>query len=134
MNVVLDTRVLGAGVLSPHGPSAAVLRSLLTERVQLCFDERVLAEYREVLTDRSFAIDSFLLEELLAFLEAAGVPTLAPPAAPDLPDPSDQALLEVAKASAADFLIAADVERFPAEASAGLRIITSRDFIEVLVA
>ena len=49
MRIVLDTNVLVSGFLSPHGPPGAILRSILTGSITLCFDERILAEYRDVL-------------------------------------------------------------------------------------
>lgn len=78
MKIVLDTNVLVSGILSPNGPPAAVLRTLLTERVSLCFDERIVSEYRDVLTRTKLSFDPGLVEVLISFLEAAGSPILAP--------------------------------------------------------
>ena len=55
MRIVLDTNVLVSGFLSPHGPPGAILRSILAASITLCLDERILTEYRDVLTRGRFA-------------------------------------------------------------------------------
>ena len=134
MKIVLDTNVLVSATLSPNGPPAAVLRTLLTERVSLCFDERIVSEYRDVLTRTKFSFDRELVEELIGFLEAAGSPTLAPPLAVTLPDPWDQMFIEVAVGSQADFLVTGNLKHFPEEAREGVRVASPREFLEALLA
>ena len=133
MKIVLDTNVLVSAVLTPHGPPAAVLRTLLTERVGLCFDERIVSEYRDVLTRAKFSFDRALIDELIGFLESAGSPTLAAPIAIDLPDPWDQMFIEVAVAASADFLVTGNLKHFPVEARAGIRVVSPREFLDVLL-
>lgn len=124
MKIVLDTNVLVSGILSPHGPPAAVL----TERVTLCFDERILSEYRNVLTREKFSFDKEIVEELIAFLEAAGSPILAGPLPSDLPDADDQMFIEVAVAGHADFLVTGNLKYFPDRAREGIAVISPRKF------
>lgn len=133
MKIVLDTNVLVSGILSPNGPPAAVLRALLTERVILCFDERIVSEYRDVLTGSKFSFDRDLIEELIGFLEASGSPTLATPLAVTLPDPWDQMFIEVAISSNADFLVTGNLKHFPEPARAGVSVVSSRAFLELLL-
>ncbi|MCZ6658625.1 MAG: putative toxin-antitoxin system toxin component, PIN family [Gammaproteobacteria bacterium] len=133
MNIVLDTKVLVSGILSPHGPPAAVLRALLSERASLCFDERILSEYRDVLSRGKFAFDRQLVEELLVFLEAAGLPILAPPLDLTLPDPADQMFIEVAVFGSADFLVTGNLKHFPKTARQGVTVVSPRECIEALL-
>ncbi len=133
MKIVLDTNVLVSGILSPNGPHAAVLRAILTERVKLCFDERIVSEYRDVLTRTKFSFDGELVEELMGFLEAAGSPTLAAPLPVTLPDPWDQMFIEVAVSSHADFLVTGNLEHFAKMARAGVRIVSPREFLDALL-
>jgi putative PIN family toxin of toxin-antitoxin system len=133
LRIVLDTNVLVSGILSPHGPPAAVLRALLTERVTLCFDERILAEYRDVLTRGKFSFDRELIEELIAFLEAAGSPTLAAPLPTALPDSEDQMFIEVAVASQAEFLVTENLKHFPVKAAEGVSVISPRAFLDAML-
>ena len=130
---MLDTNVLVSGILSPNGAPAAVLRALLTERVTLCFDERIVSEYREVLTRSKFSFDRELVEELVGFLEAAGLPSLAAPLAVTLPDPWDQMFIEVAVAGEADFLVTGNLKHFPEQARGGVRVVSPREFLDALL-
>jgi putative PIN family toxin of toxin-antitoxin system len=134
LKIVLDTNVLVSGILSPNGSPAAVLRALLTERVRLCFDERIVSEYRDVLTRTKFSFDRELVDELISFLESAGSPTLAAPLAVTLPDPWDQMFIEVAVSSQADFLVTGNLKHFPDETRAGVKVVSPRAFLDALLA
>jgi len=133
LKIVLDTNVLVSGILSPHGPPAAVVRALLTERVTLCFDERILAEYRDVLTRSKFSFDRDLVDELIDFLAAAGSPTLAAPLSVALPDQADGMFIEVAVASQADFLVTGNLKHFPNKAVESVKVIAPRAFLEAML-
>ncbi len=99
----------------------------------LCFDERILSEYRDVLARGKFSFDRELVEELITFLEAAGSPTLAAPLAPALPDPGDQMFIEVAVASQADFLVTGNLKHFPDKATEGVSVISPRAFLDAML-
>jgi putative PIN family toxin of toxin-antitoxin system len=49
MKVVLDTNVVVSGLLQPKGNPAQVLALALAGAVQVCYGQRLLAEYAEVL-------------------------------------------------------------------------------------
>ncbi len=122
-----------SGILSPRGSPAAVLRALLTERVRLCFDERILSEYRDVLHRGKFAFDRELVAEVLSFLEAAGIRTLAQPLNVALPDPEDPMFIEVAVFGDADFLVTGNLKHFPSSARHGIAVVSPRRFLEAVL-
>jgi predicted nucleic acid-binding protein len=80
----------------------------------LCFDERRLSEYRDVLTRGKFGFEPALIDELLDFIEATGVPGLAEPLDLHLPDPTDGMFIEVCLAAGANYLITGNARHFPA--------------------
>lgn len=133
MKVVLDTNVLVSGLLSPQGAPATVLRCVVAGAASVCFDERILSEYRSVLARSKFGFDAEQVAVLLEFLQATGQPVLAPPLALSLPDPSDEAFVEVAVASAADFLVTGNLKHFPADCLRGVRVVAPRALRDVLV-
>ena len=100
--------------------------------VSICFDERILSEYRIVLARSKFDFDAARVAVLLEFLEAIGEPVLPPPLNLSLRDPSDEAFVEVAVASAADFLVTGNLKHFPAERLRGVRAISPRALCDVL--
>ena len=95
MRIVLDTNVLVSGFLSPYGPRGAILRTVLAGSITLCFDERILAEYREVLTGGRLALDGERVDAVLEFIEANGEPVLAEALGAALPDAADTMFVEV---------------------------------------
>jgi putative PIN family toxin of toxin-antitoxin system len=129
----LDANVLVSGIVSPNGPPAAILRAVLTERVVVCFDERILAEYRDVLTRGRFGFDSELVSDLLDFLETAGESTLAAPLKLQLPDQADVMFIEVAVAAAVDSLVTGNTSHFPAKQRHRAEVVTPRDFLDRLL-
>ena len=132
MKIVLDTNVLVSGILSPQGAPATVLRSIASGSAAICFDERILSEYRRVLARRKFSFDPQQVAMLLELLEATGQRVLAPPLDLSLPDPSDEPFVEVAIAAAADFLVTGNMKHFPAASLRGVRAITPRAFCDVV--
>ena len=132
MKIVLDTNVLVSGLLSPQGAPATVLRFVVAGSAAICFDERILSEYRRILARRKFGFDADRVAVLLEFLEATGQSVLASPLALSLPDPSDEAFVEVAVGAAADFLVTGNLKHFPVASVRGARVIAPRPFCDML--
>jgi len=130
MNVVLDTNVLVAGLLTPHGPSGRVIDLLLNGDLTPCFDDRIIAEYREVLARAKFGFDLTQIEAVLDYIEDEGLHVVAAPLDVSLPDPDDNAFLEVAVAVGAGWLITGNARHFPAKSRHSVRVAGSREFIE----
>jgi putative PIN family toxin of toxin-antitoxin system len=130
LRIVVDTNVLVSGILSPHGPPATVLRLLLNEHVSLCFDERIMSEYRDVLTRGKFGFDSDLVEDVLSFLEVTGVPVVANPLSINLPDPADLMLLEVSHSGSAEFLVTGNLGHFPKSSRGDIVVLSPRNFVD----
>jgi putative PIN family toxin of toxin-antitoxin system len=57
MNIVLDTNVLVAGLLSPFGPCAEIVRMISSGKLTLSFDARILSEYNQVLRRPKFKFE-----------------------------------------------------------------------------
>lgn len=113
MIVVLDTNVLVSGLLKPLGPSAAVLRLVLTGMVQVAHDYRILSEYREVLARPVFGFAPAAVEAFLIQIEEDGVSVTPAPVSIQWPDPTDAPFWETALAARAGFLITGNQRHFP---------------------
>ena len=129
MRIVLDTNVLVSGFLSPHGPPGAILRSVLAGSIAVCFDERILAEYRDVLSRGSLAFDVDRVDEVLALIEAHGEFVLAEPLGVELPDTEDAMFVEVAATAGAEVLVTGNRKHFPDEALRDLRVSLPGPFV-----
>jgi putative PIN family toxin of toxin-antitoxin system len=95
MRVVVDTNVLVSALLSPHHAPARVLDMILAGELEPVFDDRILAEYREVLMRPKFSFEERSAEDVLAYFERAGMAVVAPPLNVNLPNLDDLMFLAV---------------------------------------
>ncbi len=112
MRVVLDTNVLVSGLLNPHGSPGRVLDLAVAGALVLLYDDRILAEYREVLSRARFGFSAVDVSTLLAVFEWSGEAVVAGPLEVELPDPDDLPFLEVAAAGEADALVTGNPRHF----------------------
>jgi len=129
MKIVLDTNVLVAGLLSPFGPCAQIVRMVSSGELTLCFDSRILSEYDEVLRRPKlrFRIDKVVA--LLDHVEHRGTVVASSPLPDPLPDPGDQPFLEVALAGDAACLVTGNHAHLPAKRCQGMKVLSPTAFL-----
>lgn len=128
---MLDTNVLVAGLLNPHGPPGRIVDLWLAGELDLVVDDRILAEYREVLARPKFGFEPRDVAALMALIAAGAEPVAAEPLAVSLPDLDDLPFLEVAVAADGATLVTGNLRHFPAEArSASVRVEDPAGFVE----
>jgi putative PIN family toxin of toxin-antitoxin system len=130
VRIVLDTNVLVSGLLSSKGAPARVLTLALAGELTLLFDERVLEEYREVLSRPHFQIAKAEADEVLRQVETDGERVVAAAIDATLPDPDDLPFIEVAIAGRADALITGNTRHFPARL--GVVVLSPRALLDRL--
>lgn len=129
MRIVLDTNVLVAGLLSPFGPCAEIVRMVSSGDLTLCFDSRVLSEYSEVLCRPKFRFEMGKVFVLLDHIERHGRIVASSPLSTLLPDSGDQPFLEVAVAGRAECLVTGNHAHFPKRACQGVQILSPGGFL-----
>lgn len=129
MRIVLDTNVLVSGLLNPRGAPGRVVDLILAGHVSALVDDRVLAEYHDVLRRGRFGFDAKDVDALLAFIDSAAIHVHATPLAERLPDEDDEPFLEVAIAGRADALVTGNVRHFPTRLTQGARIVSPSAFV-----
>lgn len=112
MRIVLDTNVLVSALINPHGAPGRVLGMIVSEEVVLLYDDRILAEYREVLARPRLRISRNEAEFILGFIESEGVHAHGRPLFVEIGDPDDLPFLEVAAANHADALVTGNKRDF----------------------
>jgi putative PIN family toxin of toxin-antitoxin system len=132
-DVVIDTNVLVSGLLRAKGPPGRILDLILTGELHPVFDDRILLEYRRVLSRPRFDFRPQDVWDLLEYLRYSGWHLVAPPLAVTLPDPDDLPFLEVAVAAQAP-LITGNFRHFPRPAihKTGVRLFSPARFLEQL--
>jgi len=129
MNIVLDTNVLVAGLLSPFGPCGQIIRMVSSGELTLSFDARILAEYEEVLDRPKFKFDKDKVAAFLAHIEHRGFMVASSPLSRSLPDIDDESFLEVAIAAQAICIVTGNHIHFPSELCQGVRVFAPADFL-----
>ncbi len=114
MRVVVDTNVLVSGIINPHGLPGRIVDAVLAETIKVLYDDRILNEYRAVLSRRAFGFHRPDVDALVGFIELAGEAIAARHLAVLLPDATDLPFLEVAVSGQADALITGNVRHFQA--------------------
>ena len=134
MRIVLDTNVLVSGLLNPFGPPGRILQMAAAAELSLCYDARILCEYRGVLSRPAFGFRLDQIDGLLEQLRAVGELVAAVPLAHRLPDRDDEPFLEVAVAAAVEYLVTGNIRHYPAPARNAIRVVSPKAFVEAFQA
>jgi uncharacterized protein len=129
MNIVLDTNVLVAGLLSPFRACGEIVLMVSSGEITLSFNARILAEYDEVLRRPKFNFEEEKVTALLDYIAHRGQTVATSPLANSLPDPDDETFLETAMASQAECLVTGNRNHFPVELCYGIIINSPREFL-----
>lgn len=132
MKIVLDTNVLVSGLLSPAGAPGRIVDLVTSLRVTVVFDDRILAEYREVLARPRLRIGAVEAAAVIDLMEKEGLLVSAPPLPLQLPDPDDLPFVEVAEAGGAAALVTGNARHFiPIQGTFGVPIVAPADFLRL---
>jgi putative PIN family toxin of toxin-antitoxin system len=132
ITLVMDTNVLISGLLSPHSHSARLVGLIAEGLIRVAFDERILAEYREVLARPKFPFQPAQIEALLTQIEEEGLKITPLPIATRLPDSDDLPFLEVALSAKVDFLVTGNKKHYPPSVRRGIQVLSPKQFLELM--
>lgn len=134
MRIVLDTNVLVSGLLGLYSYPARIIDMICIGRLQCAYDDRIMTEYREVLSRPRFqtVISEKERQDILDYLARTGIHVVAAPLGKDAtvaPDPDDLPFVEVALAAGAEFIVTGNVKHFSyvQDQTWGIRIVSPRD-------
>ena len=129
MRVVLDTNVIVSAVLTAYGACSRIVDLLIEGELELCADDRILAEYTSVLERPELRIDPHDAAVLLELIGSVAHPVAGAPLSVQLSDPEDTAFLEAAVASQS-ILITGNTRHFPKGSRAAVKVLTPRELLE----
>ncbi len=130
MKVVLDTNVLVAGLLNPYYAPGQIVSMASSGALVLCYDTRVISEYKEVLSRPKFSFNQNHVNDLIQFFQSNGEAVVPKPLKSRLPDVHDEMFLEVAAASSASCLITGNSKHYPLSKQQGVKVVSPSGFIE----
>jgi putative PIN family toxin of toxin-antitoxin system len=129
MDIVIDTNVLVAGLLSPFGACGEIVRMVSAGELTLSFDARILSEYKEVLRRPRFGFEEDKVAAFLDYIVYRGRAVAPSPLPHSLPDPNDEPFLEVTLASQAVCLVTGNEKHFHVERCQGAKVISPNEFL-----
>ena len=131
MKIVLDTNVLVSGLLHPFNPPGEIVRMVSSGALALCYDARILAEYRDVLSRPKFQFQPSETDLLLTQLKEEGYLVAAEPLRQPLPDSQDEIFLEVAISGKVRCLVTGNLKDYPSAKRQGMDVVSPSDFLEI---
>ncbi len=133
--VVLDTNVIIASLLSKNGSSAKLLRQVGSDKFDINISAKLIFEYEDVLKRAAFSNWWSLqdVDDLLDYLCAVGkrhdIWFLW---RPFLSDANDDFIAELVLKSSADYIITHNTQDFRRLIELGSKVITPRDFLKLI--
>ena len=133
--VVIDTNVLVAALLSNRGASHRLLRLVGGDRWRINLSVPLVVEYEQTLKRvcAGGALSDGDIDSVIHFLCAnANLRPIFFLWRPLLPDPKDDFILELAVESRADFLLTFNARDFTGAERFGIRVISPREFLAII--
>jgi len=121
---VFDTNVVISALINPSGNPGRLLDMVLAGALRLTCDDRIGAEYREVMSRPHFNIPRERSAAFLAFLPFEDTVVALPWQRTRPPDEDDIMFLEVALASRDRTLVTGNLKHFPASCRGPIRILS----------
>jgi putative PIN family toxin of toxin-antitoxin system len=133
MRIVLDTNVLVSGLLNPDGAPGRLLDLILVGELQVLYDDRILAEYSDVLERPQFSFPPDLTRAIVGYFRLSGESVTALPLPFEtLPDPDDTPFAEVTISGKADVLVTGNQRHFAGLEAHGLAVLSPDALLEIL--
>ena len=127
MTVVLDTNILVSALINPSGVPATILSLLLNGKITVLYDNRILGEYKEVLSRQKFHFKKNHILHLLDYIRYGGEFVPVEPMRVRSVSEDDRMFYEVAVTGKAEFLVTGNKKHFPNENM----IKTAKEFVDL---
>jgi putative PIN family toxin of toxin-antitoxin system len=131
LKLVIDTNVVISALLKPESNPALIMSLILRGDCRLCVTEKIFAEYEEVLGRGKFKkLNQASVREFLSTLKSRALWVVPKVIIDDVAkDPADNAFLECALESKADFLITGNIAHFPEKKFHRTSIVIPGEFV-----
>ena len=113
MKIVLDTNVLVSALINPKGMPAKILNLILNGKLTILYDNRIMGDYRMVLSRKKFNFPIEMIEPLIDFIRYEGEFIASEPLRTKFIDEDDKMFLEVAVSGNAEYLITGNTNMSP---------------------
>jgi putative PIN family toxin of toxin-antitoxin system len=136
LRVVFDTNVLVAASRSSQGASFAIVKSIPSEKFQICLSVGLYAEWTEVLTRPENLPPGLTAEDAQRFVRylasQAHLQDIHFLWRPFLADSDDDMVLELALAAGCEHIITHNVAHFRGTEQLGIEVLTPSEFLTLI--
>ena len=131
MKIVLDTNVLISGMLNPSGPPGRIVDLLRTDILQLAVDDRILAEYVDVIRRDYFLkyCSESDRENIIDYLSKNSHYSSSTVVVHNMPDEGDTPFLEIAITEEVP-LITGNSKHYPKQLRKGCIVLSPSQFLK----
>ena len=133
MKIVIDTNVFVSSFFNPEGRPRKIINLWKSGKAILCFTEKILEEYLEVLMRLGLAGEPELKELLQLFTRKANMMFIG--STPELTlikdDPDDNKFVECAVGAGAEFIISGDKHLLNLKTFREVQILTPTEFLNM---
>ena len=130
MIVVVDTNIIISALVKPFSDSSKILNMILSGKLKIAYDFRVLIEYEEVLKREKFNFEPKHIESIITQIKEEGISVDPSPLNEVLLDKDDLPFLEIAVSVSADFIITGNKKHFPKNFYKNFEILSPSEFLE----
>jgi putative PIN family toxin of toxin-antitoxin system len=132
VRVVLDTNVIVAALQSGTGASNAILRELGTGKFTHVYSNALLYEYEEVMLRLNLLSVAQLETFLTFFVQQGEAAMIYLRFRPQLKDPKDEHILELAVNARAAYIVTFNLKDFGPARHFGIRATLPKDFLTLM--
>lgn len=135
MRLILDTNVLVSALIQRNYPYFIVDRIFADRSLQLCISDKLFAEYLDVLNREKFSrFPDFhaRAQLLLADIESLSLKFTPTQTVDIISDDADNRLLELTETCHADYIVTGNTNDFTMAEYKGTKVVSPKDFFELL--
>jgi putative PIN family toxin of toxin-antitoxin system len=132
VRVVLDTNVLVSAFRSREGVAFRLVSLLREEQFEICVSVPLVLEYEDVLHRATDLGEEEILSVIRYLCSVAYRQKIFYLWRPNLPDPKDDMVLELAVASRAKYIVTFNERHFAAAGRFGVQVMTPKAFLDVI--
>lgn len=129
--VVLDTNVLVSAMLSAKGSPGKILDLIMSNQIQVAYDDRILGEYEEVLARPELRLDQSKVIASIDHIELSGkIITPGMLSKDGYIDPDDIMFAEIFITSKADALVTGNLKHYKPLLDQNAVVLSPTQFLE----
>ena len=132
MIVVVDTNIIVSGLIKPYSDAAIIMHLILSGKIKIAYDFRILTEYETILQRKKFNFHPDKVEPIITQVKEEGIYVDSVPLKVSLPDPDDNPFLEIAISGKIGTIVTGNKKHFSAKLCKNIKILSPSEFLSLV--